>query len=96
MFHGIVRSFPTLPLNAVRSNDNFDTLSVPRRGGRERERERDLLGTCPSMDGDYRKAIRNRGTEREVLGTRRIVVRLEPPQNREFIGLNVGRGMERL
>lgn len=48
------------------------------------------------MDGDYRKAIRNPGTEREVLGTRRIVVRLEPPQNREFIGLNGGRGMERL
>ena len=44
------------------------------------------------MGGDYRKAIRNRGTEREVLGTRRIVVRLEPPQNREFIGLNGGRG----
>ena len=93
MFHGIVRSFPTLPLNAVRSNDNFDTLSVPRRG---EGRERDLLGTCPSMDGDYRKAIRNRGTEREVLGTRRIVIRLEPPQNREFIGLNGERGMERL
>lgn len=45
------------PLNAVRSNDNFDTLCVPRWG--------DLLGTCPSTDGDCRKAVYKKLGERK-------------------------------
>lgn len=49
---------------------------------------RDLLGTCPSVDGDYRKAIRNWGRrflEHEGFASNH--------QSREFIGLNgEGRG----
>lgn len=49
---------------------------------------RDLLGTCPSVDGDYRKAIRNWG--RRFLEHERFA---SNHQNREFIGLNgEGRG----